>query len=304
MVIRRATALAAASLSMVGVLAGCAPGTEDGGVVVTTNILGDVVQEVVGDEAPVTVLMAPNADPHSFEISARQAATVERASLVVSNGLGLEEGAQNIVDAAESDGVAVLPVGEETGPLTYREGASAGQLDPHFWTDPARVRAGVDLIRDEILEHVDGVDADTIRSNAAAYAAQVDELDAWMGRELGSVPADRRALVTNHHVLGYLADRFDYDVVGAVIPSGTTLASPSASDLASLATAVREAGVRTVFADSSQPDRVARVMAEQAGIEVQVADLYSESLTTEGEASTYLSMMRANTQTIVTGLQP
>lgn len=303
MVTRRPIALAAATFAGLGLLAGCAATAEDGGVVVTTNILGDVVQEIIGDEVPVTVLMAPNADPHSFEISARQAATVERASLVVSNGLGLEEGIQTIVDAAEDSGVAVLPVAEEVDPLEYREGASAGQWDPHFWTDPARVRAGVDLIRDDVIEHVAGVDADAITANAAAYAAEIDELDSWMSAELGSVPEQDRALVTNHHVLGYLADRFGYEVVGAVIPSGTTLASPSASDLDSLASAVRESGVRTVFADSSQPDRVARVMAEQAGLEVRVQDLYSESLTAEGEASSYVSMMRANTRTIVDGLR-
>ena len=303
MVTRRAAALVSAALTGLGLLTACASTAEDGGVVVTTNILGDVVQEIVGDEVPVTVLMAPNADPHSFEISARQAATVERASLVVSNGLGLEEGVQTIVDAADHSGVAVLPVAEQVDPLEYREGASAGQWDPHFWTDPARVRAGIDLVRDEIIEHVDGVDVDAITANAAAYGAEVDALDAWMRTELDSVAAQDRALVTNHHVLGYLADRFDYEVVGAVIPSGTTLASPSASDLDSLATAVREAGVRTVFADSSQPDRVARVMAEQVGLEVRVEDLYSESLTAEGEASTYVSMMRANTRTIVDGLR-
>ncbi|WP_375002927.1 zinc ABC transporter substrate-binding protein AztC [Aeromicrobium sp. CTD01-1L150] len=304
MVTRRIAATIAALTLGAGLLGGCgAQSAEDGGIVVTTNILGDVVQEVVGDEVPVTVLMAPNADPHSFEISARQAATVERASLIVSNGLGLEEGVQTVVDAAQDSGVAVLPVAEEVRPLTYREGASAGQDDPHFWTDPARVREAVDLIEEQVLEHVEAVDADQLRASAAEYAEQIDELDAWMETELASVPEERRSLVTNHHVLGYLADRFGYEVIGAVIPSGTTLASPSASDLDSLSTAVREAGVRTVFADSSQPDKLARVMAEQADLDVEVADLYSESLTAEDEASTYLSMMRANTETIVAGLR-
>ncbi|MDF2825717.1 MAG: zinc transporter substrate-binding protein, partial [Mycobacterium sp.] len=61
-------------------------------VVVTTNILGDVVEKLVGDSAEVTVLMKPNADPHSFELSAQEADTMSRADLIVYNGLGLEEG--------------------------------------------------------------------------------------------------------------------------------------------------------------------------------------------------------------------
>lgn len=118
-----------------------------------------------------------------------------------------------------------------------------------------------------------------------------------------SVPADRRRLVTNHHVFGYLADRYGFRVVGAVIPSGTTLASPSASDLDSLATAVRKAGVPAIFADSSQPDRLAQVLKRESGIDVDVVPLFSESLTPKGQgAATYLQMMRANTEAITKGL--
>ena len=108
----RTTALALAAATAL-TLTACTP--DEGprtGVVVTTNILGDLTRAVVGEETGVTVLMKPDADPHSFEISARQAATVERASLIVSNGLGLEEGVQAVVDAAQDSGVAVLPVAE------------------------------------------------------------------------------------------------------------------------------------------------------------------------------------------------
>jgi zinc/manganese transport system substrate-binding protein len=92
-------------------------------------------------------------------------------------------------------------------------------------------------------------------------------------------------------------------VVGAVVPSGTTLASPSASDLESLAAAVRATGVPAVFADSSQPDRLARVLADRAGVHVSVVALFSESLSREGEAAaTYLDMMRANADAIARGL--
>jgi zinc/manganese transport system substrate-binding protein len=109
--------------------------------------------------------------------------------------------------------------------------------------------------------------------------------------------------VTNHHVFGYLAQRYDFEILGAVIPSGTTLASPSSADLASLAEAIRAAGVPAVFADSSQPDRLAQVLAEQAGLDVKVIPLFSESLTEPGKgAGTYLELMRANTESIVAGL--
>ncbi|MFE7672104.1 zinc ABC transporter substrate-binding protein AztC [Streptomyces albidoflavus] len=272
-------------------------------VVVTTNILGDLTRNVVGDEAEVTVLMQPGADPHSFGVSAPQAAAMEQADLVVHNGLGLEENVLRHVEAARESGVPTLAVGESVDPMTYTGGESAGQPDPHFWTDPVRVREAVRLIGERVVRHVEGVDAAAVEKNAARYGAELAGLHASMRDAFGSVPADRRRLVTNHHVFGYLADRYGFRVVGAVIPSGTTLASPSASDLDSLATTVREAGVAAIFADSSQPDRLAQVLKRESGIDVAVVPLYSESLTPKGEgAATYLQMMRANTEAITEGL--
>ncbi|MBL0800104.1 zinc/manganese transport system substrate-binding protein [Streptomyces sp. CZ24] len=272
-------------------------------VVVTTNILGDLTRNVVGDEAEVTVLMQPGADPHSFGVSAPQAAAMEQADLVVHNGLGLEENVLRHVEAARDSGVPTLAVGESVDPMTYTGGESAGQPDPHFWTDPVRVREAVRLLSDRVVRHVEGVDAAAVEKNAERYGEELAGLHDAMRDAFGSVPADRRRLVTNHHVFGYLADRYGFRVVGAVIPSGTTLASPSASDLDSLATAVKKAGVRAIFADSSQPDRLAQVLKRESGIDVDVVPLFSESLTPKGQgAATYLQMMRANTEAITEGL--
>lgn len=283
------------------VVSGCsAAGASGGSVVVTTNILGDITRRIVGDQAGVTVLMKPNADPHSFGISAQQAAEVEHAGLIVYNGLGLEEGMLRTVQAAERNGVPALAVGERVDPISY---AAHGGPDPHFWTDPGRVSAAVPLIADQIVARVSGVDGNVIRANAERYRQELGTLEDTMRRRFAEIPPQRRKLVTNHHVFGYLAQRFGFQVVGAVIPSGTTLASPSASDLKSLADAVRAAGVPAVFADSSQPDRLARVLADQAGVRVRVKSLFSESLSEPGQgAATYLDMMRANTDAIVDGL--
>ncbi|CAL9409296.1 zinc ABC transporter substrate-binding protein AztC [Streptomyces sp. enrichment culture] len=284
-------------------------GDDRPGIVVTTNILGDVTRKVVGGEADVTVLMKPNADPHSFGLSAVQAAELEQADLVVYNGLGLEENVLRHVAAARESGVATFAAGEAADPLAFHTAddggpeGEAGQPDPHFWTDPDRVRKVTGLMADQIIKHVDGVDADTIRANAERYAKHLAELTTWMEKSFGRVPADRRVLVTNHHVFGYLADRFGFEVIGAVIPSGTTLASPSSSDLRSLTEAMERAGVRTVFADSSQPGRLAEVLRTETGGGVRVVELHSESLTAEGGgADTYLRMMRANTTAMVAGL--
>lgn len=283
---------------------GCTAGGQDRpSVVVTTNILGDITRNIVGDEAEVTVLMRAGADPHSFGVSAPQAATLEQADLVVHNGLGLEENVLRHVEAAKEAGVPTLAVGEAVDPIAFTSGDSAAEPDPHFWTDPERVHRAVGLIADRIVEHVKGVDGKAVEKNASAYGKEVAELHSWMRTTFDRIPAQRRQLVTNHHVFGYLAERFGFRIVGAVIPSGTTLASPSASDLKSLADAVEKAGVKAIFADSSQPDRLAHVLRSESRIDVDVVPLFSESLTEKGKgAATYLEMMRANTRSIATGL--
>jgi zinc/manganese transport system substrate-binding protein len=272
-------------------------------IVVTTNILGDVVRQLVGDEAEVSVLMKPNADPHSFGISAREAHAMRSADLVVYNGLGLEEGVLQHVEAARAEGVRTLEVGARIEPMEYQDGDAAGTPDPHFWTDPARVVTAVRLLADEIVGHVDGVDTAVVRERADAYATKIGELDADLAERFGALPRQRRVLVTNHHVFGYLADRYDFTVIGAIVPGGTTLASPSSSDLASLVTAIREHEVPAIFADTSQPARLAEVLAAEAGIDVDVVALYSESLSEpDGDAGTYLDLMRFNAEAIIEGL--
>ncbi|MFL0358542.1 metal ABC transporter solute-binding protein, Zn/Mn family [Curtobacterium flaccumfaciens] len=264
-------------------------------VAVTTNILGDVVSEVVGDQADVMVLMPPGADPHSFEVSAQEAARLRSADLVVENGLGLEEGVVRHIAAAAEDGVPVSTAGDAFDPLEWTTEDDSG-ADPHFWTDPARM---VDVV--EALDQ-DLRDAGIEPTGTDAYLDELRDLDDTMTTAFRTVPEDRRALVTNHHVFGYLADRYGFRVVGAVIPSGTTLASPSAADLRDLADAIDEAGVRTIFADASQPARLAEVLAEEVDLHVEIRPLATESLTEDGDASTYLGMMRSNTEAIVDGL--
>lgn len=284
-------------------LSGCAATRDDRPrVVVSTNVLGDVVGELVGDQAEVMTLMRPDADPHSFQVSAQEAARLRSSDLVVSNGLGLEEGLQRHLDAAAADGVRTFVAGDVVEVLDHASGDAAGTPDPHLWTDPGRMLDVVDALQ-PVLAGLEGVDAEQLAARTAAYRGRLEALDAEMVAAFGAIPAERRALVTNHHVCGYLAQRFDFRVVGAVVPSGTTLAAPSSSDLADLVTAVREAGVPVVFAESSSPDRLARALAREAGVQVRVVELYTESLTAaDGGAPTYLAMMRANTERIADGL--
>ncbi|GAA1862521.1 zinc ABC transporter substrate-binding protein AztC [Brevibacterium marinum] len=299
--------LSAATLALAALvpLAACAGADDEPSIVVTTNILGDVVENLVGDDAEVTVLMKPNADPHSFGISAKEAGAMESADLIIGNGLGLEEGLSTNLDNARSEGVPVLAVGEHIDAIDYATGGSAGTPDPHFWTDPARMVDAVDTITSALGEEVGADLAEAIEPSADSYRDRLIALDSEIEAIAEGIPAGDRKLVTNHHVFGYFAERFDFEVIGAVLPSGTTLASPSAADLEQLARTVEEAGVATIFADSSQPQRLAQALSDEVDLDVDVTPLFSESLTeAEGEAGTYIDMQTANAARIAEGLAP
>ena len=153
---------------------------------------------------------------------------------------------------------------------------------------------------------VEGIDAGRLAASTDAYRDQLTRLDIEMTDAFAPFPRGRQALVTNHTMfLATSQNSFDFRVVGAVIPGGTTLAAPSAADLRKLSEAVRDSGVPTIFAESSQPDRLVQVLASESGLNVQVAELFTESLTgPDGGAATYLDMMRANRGGLSKGLEP
>lgn len=297
---RRAALALAVVVAGILSAAGCAPAATDRPtVVVTTNILGDIVEALAGDELEVVTFMPRDADPHSFELSAQDAAAMRGADLVVSNGLGLEEGVQHHVDASADDGVAQFVAGDHVETLGYLD---SDAVDPHFWTDPTQTARVVDALA-PVLAGLAGEAGPAVTDAAAAYRAELETVDADMSAGLAAIPAEHRALVTNHHVFGYLARRYDVRILGAAVPGGTTLAAPSASDLQELVDAIDAAGVETIFADSSQPDRLMRVLADEAGRDVSVVPLLTESLAPAGQpGDTYLDMMRENLQRITDGL--
>lgn len=273
-------------------------------MVVTTSLLGDVVTELVGDQLSVVTLMGAGVDPHEFQASARQIAALGDADVIVTNGGGFEGSVQDPIASAEADGAAVCVAldGVETLELGGGDGSDRAAVDPHFFTDPARMAVAASSLVECILENVAGLDADDLRRESAVYVDELQALDAEVEAQLANVANERRVLITNHEVLGYFADRYGFEVVGVIIPGGSTLAQASARVLAELAELIVSEGVPVVFADTSSPRDLAEALAgEVGGIEVVV--LYSESLGPDGsDGATYIDMVRANASRIADAL--
>ena len=332
-------------------------------IVVTTNILGDVVENLVGDGIDVVTIMPVGADPHAFQASARQVAQIGEADVLIVNGAGFEERLLDVIEAAEGDGVSVFEaIGavetiefgsgghdhEDDGDEGHSEEEHAGEdegheegehadeghsedehadedkgdeghsedehadeddhghdhegVDPHFFTDPARMALVAEAIAEFLVANVDGIDADALNTNAEGYIDQLKALDTEVAETLSAIPEERRVLVTNHEVFGYFAHRYDFEVVGTVIPTGTTVDGISAQELAELAEAIEHEGVPAIFADTSSSDELAQTLAAEVG-DIAVVELFSESLgADDSEGATYLAMVRTNAQRIVDAL--
>ena len=141
-------------------------------IVVTTTVLGDIVENIVGSEASVEILMPTGADPHEFQASAQQAASIHKADLVVANGLGLEEGLNPVLSSAVDDGVRILNIGPSVDPLPL--GSDPGSLDPHVWLDPIRIMTAVDVIVTELELLEPSIDWSTSGDNYKEELALLD----------------------------------------------------------------------------------------------------------------------------------
>jgi ABC-type Zn uptake system ZnuABC Zn-binding protein ZnuA len=277
--------------------------------VATTTLVGDVVRRVGGNNVSVNVLLPVGSDPHSFEPVPKDLARLADADLVFANGAGLEEFMKRILEStggAErvislSDGLELIQHSEAPGDNPAEEDHDHPGGDPHVWTDPNNVSLWAARTA-QALSEADPVNAATYQFNAAAYQKELAELDRWIETQVAQIPPDQRRLVTDHETLNYFARRYGFETVGAVIPGFSTLAEPSAQELAALEDAIRGLSVKAIFLDSTVNPTLAERVAQDTG--TRLVQVYSGSLSEAGgEAGTYLDYMRYNTNAIVSALR-
>jgi ABC-type Zn uptake system ZnuABC Zn-binding protein ZnuA len=250
-------------------------------VVATTTQAADLARNVAGDDVEVVGLLAPNTDPHDYEVRPHDLQALAEADLVIRSGGDLDEWLKEAIEGAGSG----APV------LTLTDHVRTTGDDPHWWQDPRNAIAAVAAIER------------ALKVDAAAYRQRLHALDRSVAACLATIPAERRKLVTTHDALGYYARRYDIEVVGAVIPSLSTRGQPSAGETAALARTIREQGVPAIFAESSVGAKVERAIARETGATVG-RPLWADTLGPPGsDGATYVDSIAANTRAIVDGLE-
>jgi ABC-type Zn uptake system ZnuABC Zn-binding protein ZnuA/ABC-type Mn2+/Zn2+ transport system permease subunit len=300
---RRLGALAAAG-ALLALAAGCGGGGGAPGdrvaVVATTTQLGDLARVVGGDAVQVHQVLRPNTDPHEYEPRPADIVATGRADLVLTSGDGLDRWMGRVLESA-GGAPAVLDVGAGRPYALAGDGGDGARLDPHWWHDPRNVEYAVGRIRDALVRARPRARA-AVERRAAAYVVRLRRLDAGIAACFARIAPDRRRLVTDHDAFGYFARRYGLRVVGAVIPSQTTQAQPSAGELSRLAATIRRERVRAVFPESSLNPRLARAIARETGASADHV-LYGDTLGPAGSrGATYLGSEAANADEVVRGL--
>ena len=302
--------------SVVAALAGCDSGTQSAptptgaapaasasgaklNVVATTTQIRSMAESVAGDLADVRSILTPGADPHEFEPNPSDVTAISTATLVLKNGVGLDDWMDKIIPNAGGN----RPLVDVSKGVPLRKGDEAEPKgDPHIWFSVPNAMTMTTNIRDALIQ-VDPSHADAYKANTDAYLSKLNDLDKYIMDQIATVPPDQRKMVTNHDAFGYYIDRYGLTFVGSIIPSMSTDAEPSAQDVADLIQKIKAENVKAIFLESSINPKLAQQIAQEANVKV-VDTLYGDSLGEAGTpGATYEGMMRFNTDTIVSALK-
>jgi zinc/manganese transport system substrate-binding protein len=272
-------------------------------IIVTYSVLGAIVKDLAGDAADVAVSIPNNLDPHEWEPSAKDIEAINKADLVIENGLDLEEGMSKTLDAARQNGVKFFTasdhiqmryVGAGEGIPSGDPDQVIGAPDPHLWMDPLTMKSIVAALA-PVLQNELGLD---VSAQAASLESRLDELNNQVADILSAVPPDDRKLVTGHESMGYFAQRYGFKLVGVIVPSLSSQAEVSAADLAALKQAIEENQIKAIFTEIGTSPAVVKAIADETG--VKVAALTTHALPAGG---TYFTFMTGIAGTVADALK-
>jgi zinc/manganese transport system substrate-binding protein len=267
--------------------------------VVTYSILGSIVKELVGDKATVTVSVPNGADPHEWQPSAKAIETINKADLIVENGLGLEASMEKTLQAARdrgvkfftaSDYITVRYVGSGEGIPSGDPDQVVGAPDPHLWMDPIAMKKVVSGLAAVLMQDLN-LD---VSSQAANLENRLDSLNTEIADIVAAIPQESRKLVTGHESMGYFTQRYGFKIIGVIVPSLSTQAGDSAANLAELKNAIEDNQVKAIFTELGTNPTVAKEIGDETG--VKVVELTTHVLPSDGS---YFTFMR-NIATVIT----
>lgn len=275
-------------------------------VICTTTFLADIARHVGGGRIEALSLIKAGADPHTYQPTPDDVRLIASARVVVVNGLGYEGWLDQLIAAAgiTRDHVVVASSGVEAmtaGDHTHADGGHhAGDQDPHAWHDAKNGMRYAANLRDAFTA-LDAAGSADYAAWTDLYQAQLRVVDAWVKKQVATLPPERRVLVTSHDALGYFARAYGLEVVP--VEGITTGQEPDPARFSALITLLRTRGVPAVFIETTASPKVVERLGIDAGAHLG-GTLLSDSLDVPGSlGDSYLGMFAHNTRTIVSALK-
>ncbi len=268
-------------------------------VVSTNTILTDLTQRLAQDTIRLVSILKPGDDPHVYEPVPRDTQAIEQADLILYNGYNLEPALIRLIQSGSTRGRS-LAVGEVVPPLQLAE--KGHRLpDPHVWGNVQNVIPMVRAIAQALITLLPAAQA-RFETQATTLIQELEHLDQWIRAQIQTIPPHQRKLVTTHDAFQYYGQAYGLELAGTLIGISTE-EQPSAQTVKRLVTAIKQAGVPAIFAETTINPALLRTVAEEAGVQLAPQELYSDSIGAAGSgADSYITMMMANTTAIATAL--
>lgn len=272
-------------------------------IVSTVAMVGDLVREIGGDRVRAETLLGEGVDPHTYRPTRADIARLNAADVIFYNGLLLEGQMTDVFVRIARTGKPVFAVTELLAADQLLQ-EDDGKDDPHVWMDVSLWAKAAERVRDELIRFRPR-DAEVFRRNGGDLARRFSALDAYVKRVIGSVPEQRRVLVTAHDAFGYFARRYGITVEG--IQGLSTEAEAGVRRIQDLVDMLVARRVPAVFVETSVNDRNVRAVIEGAaakGHRVAIGgSLFSDAMGSPGSyEGTYVGMMDHNATIIARAL--
>jgi len=272
----------------------------DGTVVTTIGMIADVSCQIAGDHQEIINLIGEGIDPHMHQPSKSEIDKIQRAGLVLYNGLFLEGKMGTILKNRADQGNPVSAVAE--GIEIQVMGSSVP--DPHLWMDVSILSKVAKKIGDE-LAAFDSKNADEYQKRRKEYQKKLNDLHTYALMVFPTIPKKQRVLVTAHDAFSYLGRAYGIEVRG--IQGISTESEAGTKDINDLVTYLVDNKIPAIFVESSVSEKSVKTVIEGAaekGHTVKIGgELFSDAMGPAGTyQGTYIGMMDHNITTIVNAL--
>ncbi len=277
-------------------------------VVASTTQIADFARQIVGDRMVVKSILAPGADPHTYQPTPDDVQVVLGADLCLENGMHLE-GKSWMATLAKDANKPLVTTTEGMRPLKIDQGGKT-VLDPHAWFSPRNVAVYVNNIT-RAFKQFDPENAYEYQARAKLFLQQLRILDAWVREQVKLIPPQRRILVTTHDAFNYFCNEYKFNENNnylSIAPVGWSTGAELGAGMTPerrrmVVQSIKESAAPAIFVETTINPKQIREIAKETNVKIG-GYLYSDSMGPENSAGeTYVGMMRENVLLIVNALR-